>query len=174
MSKNSWRDKLQNPRFWLKQSRDLALLILVLYGVSLYLQRDMATGQAPTLEGIAIDGNHFALQAQTSGPTLIYFWGTWCPICRVTSPMVDSVSQSHRVISIAVASGNDDQIQSFMAEHQYHFPVLNDDNGEQSTLWGAMAFPAIYIIDTENNIRFVTSGATSTWGMKLRLWLAQF
>ena len=31
-------------------------MALLLYGVSLYLQRDMVTGQAPVLSGITIDG----------------------------------------------------------------------------------------------------------------------
>ncbi|EGM69364.1 protein disulfide oxidoreductase [Shewanella sp. HN-41] len=169
-----WSQKLRSPRFWLKQLRDLAIMALVLYGVSRYLQRDMVTGQAPALSGIAIDGSHLALNTTQTEPTLVYFWGTWCPVCRVTSPMIETVGQDHRVISVAVASGSDSEIQRFMDEHEYHFPVLNDDSGEQSTQWGAMAFPAIYIIDTQGNIRYVTSGVTSSWGMKFRLWLAQF
>ncbi|WP_419789822.1 protein disulfide oxidoreductase [Shewanella xiamenensis] len=169
-----WKQKLQSPRFWLKQLRDLTIMALLLYGVSLYLQRDMITGQAPVLSGITIDGGKFALNTAQTEPTLVYFWGTWCPVCRVTSPMVETISQNHRVISVAVASGSDSEIQTFMDEHQYHFPVLNDDSGTQSALWGAMAFPAIYVIDTQGNIRYVTSGVTSTWGMKFRLWLAQF
>lgn len=169
-----WRQKLRSPQFGLKQCRDLAIMALVLYGVSLYLQRDMITGQAPALSGITIDGSQLALNAAKTEPTLVYFWGTWCPVCRVTSPMVETVAQDHRVISVAAASGSDSDIQTYMNEHQYHFPVFNDDSGEQSANWGAIAFPAIYIIDTQGNIRYVTSGATSSWGMKFRLWLAQF
>ncbi|WP_039978415.1 protein disulfide oxidoreductase [Shewanella decolorationis] len=170
----SWRQKLRSPRFWLKQLRDLSIIALVLYCISLYLQRDMITGQAPVLGGIAIDGSQLTLNTAQTEPTLVYFWGTWCPVCRVTSPMVESISQDHKVISVAVASGSDSEIQRYMDEHQYHFPVLNDDDGKRSTQWGAMAFPAIYIIDPQGEIRFVTSGVTSTWGMKFRLWLAQF
>ncbi|MGL6121880.1 MAG: protein disulfide oxidoreductase [Shewanella sp.] len=181
-TKQHWRQRLRSRVFWLTQSRDLILIAAVLYGVSAYLQKDMITGQAPTLSGIAIDGRDWTLSQQISAgdtplstvPTLVYFWGTWCPACRVTSPMVESVSKSNRVISVAVASGTDSDIQRFMNEHQYHFPVLNDDSGEQSTVWGAMAFPAIYIVDTEGHIRYATSGVTSSLGMRFRLWLAQF
>ncbi|MCL1091113.1 protein disulfide oxidoreductase [Shewanella profunda] len=165
---------MKSPQFWLKQLRDLALISIVFYVMGSYLQRDMVTGPAPALSGIAIDGSQLALSTNNTTPTLVYFWGTWCPVCRITSPMVESVSESHRVISVAVASGSDTEVQSFMAEHQYHFPVLNDDNGAQSHAWGAMAFPAIYIVDNEGQIRYVTSGVTSTLGMKFRLWLAKF
>lgn len=149
-------------------------MALVLYGLSLYLQRNMVTGQAPVLNGITINSSHIALNIAQTEPTLVYFWGTWCSACRITSPMIDTISQDHRVISVAVASGTDNDIQHYMDEHQYHFPVLNDDSGEQSSHWGAAAFPAIYIIDTQGKIRYVTSGVTSSWGMKFRLWLAQF
>lgn len=89
----------------------------MLYGVSLYLQRDMLTGSAPTLRGITINGRQLALSAPQAKPTLVYFWGTWCPVCRVTSPMVDTIAQDHRVISVAVASGSDSEIQHYMNEH---------------------------------------------------------
>ncbi|MGL4614501.1 MAG: protein disulfide oxidoreductase [Shewanella sp.] len=182
-TKMHWRDRLRSRAFWLKQLRDLILIAATFYGVSAYLQQDMVTGQAPALSGITIDGNHLSLTTQhtvasnsstSTTPTLVYFWGTWCPACRVTSPMIERIGVTHRVISVAVASGTDSSIQAFMDERQYHFPVLNDNTGELSALWGAMAFPAIYIIDTEGDIRYITSGVTSTFGMKLRLWLAQF
>lgn len=73
-------------------------MALVLYGVSLYLQRDMITGQAPVLSGIAIDGSQLALNSAQTEPTLVYFWGTWCPVCRVTSTMVESIRDRKSVV----------------------------------------------------------------------------
>jgi hypothetical protein len=92
--------------------------------------------------------------------------------------MVNSVNlnQDYQVISIAVATGSDVEISRFMQQHHYDFEVINQQYQPQAALlsqqWGAMALPAIYIIDTNNNIRFVTSGVTSGWGMSLGLWLA--
>ena len=89
--------------------------------------------------------------------------------------MVNSVSLNpdYQVVSIAVASGSDDDISTFMQHHNYHFDAINQHQTMLlSQQWGAMALPAIYIVDAENNIRFVTSGVTSSWGMSLRLWLA--
>ncbi len=166
------RQKFSQRGFWLKQCRDLILIALVLYGISTYLQRDMVTGQAPTLQGIAIDASQLTLATNPATPTLVYFWGTWCPACKLTSPMVESISHTAPVISVAVASGTDNDIQTFMIEHQYKFPVLNDHNGLHSQRWGAMALPAIYIIDSQGQIRYATSGITSSLGMQIRLWLA--
>ncbi|MBS9779531.1 MAG: redoxin domain-containing protein, partial [Moraxellaceae bacterium] len=40
-------------------------------------------------------------------PTLIYFWGTWCGVCSVTSPKVNTLAkQGYSVVTIAVKSGD--------------------------------------------------------------------
>nr|WP_275658947.1 protein disulfide oxidoreductase [Shewanella sp. Isolate11] len=146
-------------------------MALFAFALLSYQQRHMLSGQAPAIDAISTQGEaiHFA----NVQPTLVYFWGTWCPVCRITSPMVNSLAPGAKVISIAVGSGTDEQINQFMLEHQYQFDVINDKTQLHQT-WGAMAFPSIYIVDAEGQIRYKTSGATSSWGMKLRLWLAKF
>ncbi|WP_258406859.1 protein disulfide oxidoreductase [Shewanella rhizosphaerae] len=149
--------------------RDAALMVLVAFALLSYQQRNMISGEAPLLKGFTTQGQPIALKQ--GEVTLVYFWGTWCPVCRVTSPMVNSVAEQHKVISIAVASGTDDEINQFMAEHGYQFDVISDEEMLHQA-WGASVFPAIYIVDTQGQIRFKTSGATSSWGMRLRLLLA--
>ncbi|MCG9737035.1 protein disulfide oxidoreductase [Shewanella insulae] len=149
--------------------RDAALMALFAFALLSYQQRNMISGEAPPLSAITTQGQPIALKQ--GEVTLIYFWGTWCPICRVTSPMVNSVAGDHKVISIAVASGTDDEINQFMTEHHYQFDVIGDEEALHQA-WGASVFPAIYIVDKQGLIRFKTSGATSSWGMRLRLLLA--
>ncbi len=51
-------------------------------------------------------------------PTLVYFWGTWCGVCSVTSPKINSLAeQGYLVASIAVKSGKNTEIQQYMNEH---------------------------------------------------------
>ncbi|AZG74014.1 protein disulfide oxidoreductase [Shewanella livingstonensis] len=183
---------LKSRRFWLTSLRDIILIGAVLFIIASYLQRDMQTGIAPPITANTITNKSISLftpastemeqlsESLSTGnkPTLIYFWGTWCPVCKITSPMVNSVSSNkdYHVISIAVASGTDSDVNIFMQQQDYHFEVINQQSQTQvmslSQQWGAMALPAIYIVDADNNIRFVTSGVTSSWGMSLRLWLA--
>ncbi|MGX9462196.1 redoxin domain-containing protein [Shewanella sp. A14] len=180
---------LISREFWLSSLRDIIIFGLVMFILASYLQRDMRTGVATPINALTINKKPISLFnsgsadtkehiGQNDKPTLIYFWGTWCPVCRITSPMVDLVNlkQDYQVVSIAVASGTNVDINAFMQQHHYHFDVINQHNQSQtisfSQQWGAMALPAIYIVDTNNDIRFVTSGVTSHWGMSLRLWLA--
>ncbi|GGP53268.1 protein disulfide oxidoreductase [Shewanella algicola] len=173
--------KLTSVRFWLITLRDVLLFTAVLFAVASYLQRDMHTGLAFPINSQLVDGSEVSLfnvrqQTDTNKATLVYFWGTWCPVCKVTSPMVNSVAntQDYRVISVAVASGSNTDINAFMQHNDYQFAVINQstDDNNLSQQWGATALPSIYIIDSHNQIRFVTSGVTSRWGMSLRLWLA--
>ncbi|WP_258405113.1 protein disulfide oxidoreductase [Shewanella psychrotolerans] len=149
--------------------RDLLLFGIIAFLALSYQQRHMINGHAPALSSLTIEGAPISLS--TTEPTLIYFWGTWCPVCRVTSPMVNTLVNDHHVITIAVGSGSDEEIAQFMREHDYQFKVINDTSNIHQQ-WGALAFPAIYIIDPQGDIRFVTSGITSNIGLKLRLLIA--
>ncbi|GAA0789507.1 MULTISPECIES: protein disulfide oxidoreductase [Pseudomonadati] len=176
------RQRINSRAFWIKQIRDLGILSVALFAIASYMQRDMIDGQAPQLSAVTVQQQPFILATSTK-PTLVYFWGTWCPACKVTSPMVNSLAShnEYQVISIAVASGSDQDIIQFMYNNDLQFPVINEANmtlvPHQQSLsqqWGANAFPAIYIIDNQQQIRFVTSGITTQWGLKLRLWLSTF
>jgi peroxiredoxin len=162
----SLKKNLTDKAFWLLNLKKLALMLIVILVITQYQQRDMNTGQAPNLSSI----NY------RSGPTLVYFWGSWCPICRSTSPFVSTLSHDKQlnVISIALSSGSDEEIDNHLKEHHYRFKTINDDNGQISKVWGVAVTPSLFIVDTQGEIRFITTGMTSLWGMKLRLWLASF
>ena len=52
-------------------------------------------------------------------------------------------------------------------------PTIVDRDGTLSSNFGVNAVPATFIIDTDNQIRFVERGFTSELGLRARLWLAE-
>ncbi|MBR9727445.1 redoxin family protein [Shewanella intestini] len=171
---NRLKMRVKQPSFWFKQCRDLFILIAVLFAVATYMQRDMAKGIAPNI--LAVDINLQPISEFNHSPpqaTLVYFWGSWCSICSITSPSVNRIFlDGTPVITVAVASGSNTQVTDYLTDHDYQFPVINQSEQQSySQQWGAFGLPAIYIVDKHNQIAFVTSGATSYWGLKLRLWL---
>ena len=160
------KKNLTDKEFWLSSLKNLVLMFIVIMVVTHYQQRDMNTGKALNLSGINYN----------NGPTLVYFWGSWCSICRTTSPFISSLAQedNRNVVSVALSSGSDEEIDNYLKEHEYQFNVINDDNGKISKSWGVAVTPSIFIIDSNGDIRFTSTGMTSLWGMKLRLWLASF
>ena len=60
-------------------------------------------------------------------PTLVYFWGTWCPICSVTSPTINTLAaeNNYPIVTVAIKSGSDQELHSYLKQNNYSF---NRDN----------------------------------------------
>lgn len=107
-------------------------------------------------------------------PVVVYFWATWCGVCKMTSPMVSDLAKSGiPVVSIAIRSGDSQRLLAGMTKAGLDFPVINDVNGQFSNAVGISATPTFMIID-KGKIASFTTGWTSEWGIKARFWLASF
>lgn len=159
-----WR----NP--WTQRLATVALIVLVYSGVRWYQQRNLVLGEAPALEGVTLDGQTFSLQGDPR-PTLVYFWATWCPMCRLEHGTLESLASDHRVMTIALQSGTNAELARYRQEHGLKAPVLNDLSGEQAGNWGVRATPTFFIVDPAGAIRYREVGYTTELGLRLRLWL---
>jgi thiol-disulfide isomerase/thioredoxin len=142
-----------------------ALIVVVVFGVRMWQQRGIVAGAAPLLPGIS----------WSKQPTLVQFWATWCPVCRLEQSSIEALAKEYpNTITVAMQSGEQDAVSKYMREQALTFPVINDSDGRISQAWGVSAVPASFIVDTKGQIRFVEIGYTSSIGLKLRMWLAQF
>lgn len=176
------KKNLSDKAFWLSNAKTLGVMFIIIFAVSAYQQRSMITGTAPALQGTLLNGESFRLADQEKKPTLVYFWATWCGVCKTTSPFVsrltlenaDIKNRDYNIVSIALSSGSNTDISDYLTKNNYTLNVLNDAEGGISKTWGVAVTPSIFIIDATGNIRYISTGITSLWGMKLRLWLASF
>ncbi len=60
-----------------------------------------------------------------------------------------------------------------MENKELTFPVINDTSGQLSNAVGLSATPTFMVIDNGELVSF-TSGWTSSYGLKMRMWLASF
>ena len=105
-------------------------------------------------------------------PLLVYVWATWCNVCRFTSPSVNKLAeQGGNVVSIAMRSGDDRRLAQWMHKKDLTMPVINDPRGELVQRWQVSVTPTLVVIDKGQPVS-ATTGWTSYWGMKLRLWWA--
>lgn len=152
---------------------NLLLFALIFTGVQLWRQRDMPSGPAPALQGLTLNGQPYTLPRQPGKPVLVHFWATWCPICASEQDSIEAIARDHPgVITIALQSGPPQAVARHMQQQNLNFPVLNDPDGSLSAAWGVHAVPASFILAPDGTIRFVTSGYSSSIGLRLRLWLA--
>ena len=172
--------RLTNPKWWLSQLKTLLLITVVVTAISLYQQRNMVSGSAPEQITYTVTGERYDLaEKYKQGPMLVYFWGSWCGICSLTSPAVSDIAESvadsdSSVLTVALSSGDDREVQTYLDKHNYGFTTLNDPSGEISRRWGVAITPSIFYLNPKGEIVLVSSGLSSEWGMRIKLWLAGF
>lgn len=153
---------------------ELAVLVVFVLALEAFLTRDTVSGKAPAFEGVTLKGEPFSLASFRGEPAVVHFWATWCPVCNLEQGMIDSLADDYPVMSVAMASGKPEEVLSFLKEEGVDYPVLNDPQGAIARLYGVKGVPASFIIDGNGEVRFVTQGYTSGFGMRMRLWLARF
>ncbi|MGM8897255.1 MULTISPECIES: protein disulfide oxidoreductase [unclassified Psychrobacter] len=128
----------------------------------------------PQLQLTDYQGQPVDLAAMSADkPTLVYFWGTWCPICSVTSPTIDKLAASndYPVVTVAIKSGSDQELDSYLNEHDYSFTTVNDQDGNIFAEWQGQVTPS-YVVLKDGEMTQGLTGIQPLWSLKLRLWLS--
>ncbi len=103
---------------------------------------------------------------------VIHFWATWCPTCRVEIPNIDSVAADIAVVSVAVKSGNNTELKSYLYENSLSLEVVNDQDGAVAKKFGITVFPTTIILKKDGTVFLSESGYISTFGLRLRVYLS--
>ena len=106
-------------------------------------------------------------------PTLVYFWGTWCPICSVTSPTINTLAaeNNYPIVTVAIKSGSDQELHSYLKQNNYSFNTVNDKEGAIFDDWQGQVTPS-YVILKNGEMSQGLTGIQPLWSLKLRLWLS--
>lgn len=161
-----------------KIAKNLLSLVLTLIVMSVivdWLRKPQVPNNADSTALYDLQNQPFFLaQLSQDRPAILYFWGTWCGYCRYTSPAIDSLAKDGvPVATVALRSGDKSTVQAYLAEHDYQFLTVNDPNGAIAQQWQVAVTPTIIIFD-QGKMEFATSGLSTYWGLKVRLWLAEW
>ena len=151
---------------------EISIILIILLTVRFWMQRDVVSGLAPNINAITLKGQQFELYKDQRRPMLVHFWATWCPVCKLEQSNIDNIAKSHAVITIAMQSGDDNELTAFMEEEKLSFNVINDKNGMLSHSYNIKGVPVSFIINKENEVEFAEVGYTTELGLHLRLWWA--
>lgn len=166
--KRSWHQRL---RRW---GLEGAIILAVLTAIHWYKARPLADGMAPALSGqSATTLEEIDLSIPSSGPRLVHFWASWCPLCRFEEGSIEAIGKDYEVITVAMQSGDAVEISRYLAERALELRVIADPNGDIARRWGVQAVPASFIIGSDGHIRFRRIGYTTGLGLRTRLWLTQ-
>lgn len=151
---------------------EIVLILIVITAVKLWVQRDVVTGVAPNITASLLSGETFDLYQSKPRPILVYYWATWCPVCKLQKSNIENISKDHALISIAMQSGHNEEVKEYMREENLSFKVINDEYGALSKKYKIRGVPAAFIVNRENKIEFVEVGYSTELGLRLRLWWA--
>jgi peroxiredoxin len=152
---------------------EISLFVFVFFAIKTWMQRDLAEGAAPLVQGKLLDGQPINLQTLKGKTVLLYFWATWCPVCKLQNRTVAAISEDYYVITVAMNSGADMEVKAFIEEKNLGFPVLVDNEGAIASRFGVTGVPTSFIIGPDGDITFTEVGYTTEWGLRFRLWLTE-
>ncbi|OOF87708.1 protein disulfide oxidoreductase [Rodentibacter ratti] len=159
----------------LKNSVSLVLTLIIVSSILDFIRKPEIPPEISKTALYDLQGNSFFLpQIAQDKPMLVYFWGTWCGYCRYTSPAInDLAKEGYPVVSIALRSGSEKDVEDYLAKHDYRFTTVNDPQGTIAQKWQVNVTPTIIILN-KGKMDLATTGWTSYWGLKVRLFFTEF
>ena len=162
-----WKLKLNR---WIKEFLLWGIAIFILSNIINYFrQPELTSTQLPNVTVQLIDGNSYSLQK--GKPMIIHFWAIWCPTCQLEASNIENLSKYYDVLTIAVRSGNDKKLKSYLQKRKFSFRVLNDREGKWAQKFNVAAFPTTFIYDSHGVLHFTEVGYTTTAGLMARIGL---
>ena len=110
--------------------------------VSLYKSSDLNKKPLNMKNITLLDNSNY--QPPHAKPILIHFWATWCPTCKIETSNIQTLSEHYEVLTIAVKSGSNDEINQWLKESGYDFNVVNDYNGFIASDFKLSVFPSVF------------------------------
>lgn len=120
---------------------------------------------AATFTGDLIDGGTIGSRDLRGEVTLLNFWATWCPPCRIESPQLDIVYRRMRDKGVAFIGVDTKDAKSnaraFVQDFNISYPIVYDEQGEIAVRLGnlpARGMPFSVLLDKSGKVAAVYLG----------------
>ncbi len=141
-----------------KYLKEIAILVVAIFIIS----NVISYIRSPDIKDIDVSS---LITKESKKPLLIYFWTSWCSVCKLQSPNIETISKYYDVLTILVDDVDIDKIKK-----DFDFKILHDKDGLIAKKFKVNVFPTIFIVDSNSKIRFSEVGYSSTFGLLFRLW----
>lgn len=104
-----------------------------------------------------LDGKHQSLHEEQGKVVIVNFWASWCEPCKIEMPHFQTIYEQYEqdLEILAVNYTTKDKlkdVKNFVQNHALTFPILLDETGDISTMYGAFALPTTIILDRTGTI----------------------
>ncbi len=110
-------------------------------------------------------GEVHSLDDYEGSPVLVFFWASWCSICKTAMPGLEAVYQDFAdqgFTILAVNTTNQDSLASaetYFNAQGYSYTMLLDRDGSVANLYRMRAVPTSVLIDPQGKITDVIIGS---------------
>ena len=122
-----------------------------------------------------LNESEFNEKVAGSSVAMVDFWATWCGPCKSEMPDIQQLYETYGenegdLIVLGVASPRSEQnpytnegtqadVEQFLEDNGYTFPVVMDLTGEILSYYAISAFPTTFMIDSNGNVYGYVPGA---------------
>jgi thiol-disulfide isomerase/thioredoxin len=103
---------------------------------------------------------------------LLFFWATWCGICKTAVPELLAFEKARNTEVIAVTDETAEELDPFFAERKEAFPALvaRDENRSAFRSYGVSGTPSFVLIDGAGLVQEQATGYTKKKGLQIDGW----
>jgi thiol-disulfide isomerase/thioredoxin len=102
----------------------------------------------------------FSLSEYAGKVTVINFWGSWCPPCRIETPQFAQVADKYqskgvRFVGVDIKESSRSAPQNFVSQSKVHYPNVFDESGRTALTMGNISTqvaPFTVVLDKQHRV----------------------
>ena len=124
---------------------------------------------APSMDFEIVRGQD---QLSKARPDLLYFWATWCVICKHALPEILAFAKERGLDVIAITDEDPELVRRFLAGQKEPFPEIVAVDLHRATFqgYGVSGTPSFVIVDVDGIVRLHQTGYTVDGGLHVDGW----
>lgn len=105
-------------------------------------------------------------------PHLLFFFATWCGICKAALPELDAFARERGTPVVAISDEPREQLDRFFTGFSGTFPaiVTTDPDRRTFSAFGVNGIPTFVLVDGDGRVRSTATGYTAARGLAIDGW----
>jgi len=105
-------------------------------------------------------------------PRLLFFWATWCTICKQALPELMAFAQARDVDVVAITDEDPEILEKFFREFADPFPALVATDPQRLTFqaYGVSGTPSFVLLDADGVVQYTQTGYRPQEGLRVEGW----
>jgi thiol-disulfide isomerase/thioredoxin len=102
-------------------------------------------------------------------PTLLFFWATWCGICKAALPDLERAAAEDGIEVVSITDEDPEQLDAFFAAHRGPFPgvVAIDEDRRTFLDYGVSGTPTFVLVDANGRVARQKVGYARAKGLEV-------